>query len=240
MRGVLLIAAAALAVAGCATQPPQVSVGLYQTRSDMPLDRIEMQVRNDGDVPVTVERAQLVSTRLTGFPVWEQPVEIPAGSAVDLKVELPDALCGGAAADEVRLTVEGREVTLPAADTLGQMARYQEADCFRQDVDRAATLRLIGLDGDLLRIEARGDVTLGELGTTTLFRPADPMALAEGAPVRLRPNRCDAHALADDKQGTYFPLAVTLRDGRSGSYRLAAGPALRAQLYRLYARKCGL
>jgi hypothetical protein len=58
--------------------------------------------------------------------------------------------------------------------------------------------------------------------------------------LRLRPNRCDAHALADDKQGTYFPVDVVLPDGRSGRYRLGVDPQTRAQLYRFYARECGL
>jgi hypothetical protein len=238
VRAVLLVAA--LLVAGCAADPPPVTVGLYQTRSDTPLDRIEMQVRNSGDIPVTVQRAKLVSTRLTAFPVWDEPVEIPPGAAVDLKVQLPPAVCGTGESDEVELSVDGRQWTLPAQDTLGQLARYQAAQCFRQDVERVGSLRVTGLAGDRLQLEARGDVRLGEFGTTTLFRPADPMAAARGAHVRLLPNRCDAHALADDKQGTYFPLTVTLPDGRSGSYVLAVDERTRAELYALYAKVCRL
>lgn len=231
---------AALVLAACGSDPPPVTVGLYQTRSDTPLDRMEIQVGNPGERPVTVERAKLVSTRLAAFPVWEQPVEIAPGAAVDLKVQLPPAVCGQGAADEVELVIDGRRWMLPAQDTLGQLARYQEAQCFRQDVERVASLTVTGLVGDALQIETRGDVTLGEFGTTTLFRPRDPLALAHGRQVRLAPNRCDAHALADDKQGTYFPLAVTLPDGRSGEYVLGVDARTRARLYEFYARACAL
>jgi hypothetical protein len=201
---------------------------------------MEIQVGNPGTDPVTVQRAKLVSTRLAAFPVWDEPVEVAPGAAVDLKVQLPPALCGRAASDEVEITVDGRQWTVPAQDTLGQLARYQAAQCFRQEVERVATLRVIGLVGDALQLEARGDVTLGEFGTTTLFRPRDPLSLTRGRQVRLTPNRCDAHALADDKQGTYFPLTVTLPDGRSGQYVLGVDARTRSRLYDFYARTCGL
>lgn len=230
----------AFTLAACGAQQPDVSIGLYQTRSDMPLDKMEMQVRNNGDQPITVERAQLVSTRLTQFPIWEEAVEIAPGAAVDLKVQLPPAVCSEGGSDEVRLTIDGEEYTLPADDTLQQMAKYVEAQCFRQDVEQTASITATGLKGDVLHVVVDGPVTIAEVGTTTLFKPRDPHALATGDPLRLLPNRCDAHALADDKQGTYFPLTVALPDGRLGSYRLGVDPQLRNALYRFYARKCGL
>lgn len=225
---------------GCATQSPTLTVGLYQTRSDMPLDKMEMQIRNDGPAPVTIERAQLVSTRLTQFPVWEEQVEIAPGAAVDLKVQLPPAVCSEGGTDEVRLTVDGEERTLPATDTLGQMAKYVAAQCFRQEVERLGRISATGLRGDVLQLTVNGPIRVREVGTTTLFRPRDPQAPLAGEPLRLRPNRCDAHALADDKQGTYFPLTVELPGGRQGAYRLGVDPQLRNELYSFYARECGL
>ena len=64
----------ALLVAACGPAP-QVSASLYQTRSDTPLNALEIQVRNDGPDPVTVDSAQLRSGRLAGAPVWDEPVE---------------------------------------------------------------------------------------------------------------------------------------------------------------------
>jgi len=72
------------------------------------------------------------------------------------------------------------------------------------------------------------------------FLAAAPGAPGDVRPVRLRPNRCDAHALGEDKQGTYFDVEVTLADGRSGPYTFTVDQEQRGQLYRLYARMCGL
>lgn len=232
--------ACVLLIAACGAQQPNVSVELYQTRSDTPLDKIEIQVHNNGSKPLTVERAQLVSTRLTQFPVWDQPVEIPPFAAVDLKVQLPPALCDGGGSDEVRLTVDGKELTRPAEDALGQLGKYVESQCFRQEVEELGRISATGLNGDVLELQVNGPIRVTEVGTTTLFRPRDPKAPAKGEPLRLRPNRCDAHALADDKQGTYFPLTVQLPGGRSGLYRLDVDQQLRSELYRFYAQECGL
>ncbi|OYX58445.1 MAG: hypothetical protein B7Y93_01550 [Micrococcales bacterium 32-70-13] len=65
---------------------------------------------------------------------------------------------------------------------------------------------------------------------------------AEGAvsiPLLLTPARCDAHALADDKQGTLFRIDVRL-DGEPGTVTIAADPATRAALYDAFTRACSL
>lgn len=222
-----------LLLAGCG-QSPDVSVGLYQTRSDTPLDKIEIQVQNNEPEPVTVQRAKLVSTQLSAFPVWDEPVTIPSGAAVDLKVQLPPAVCSGEGVTEVTLTIDDQETTLPAADTLGQFARYRSDQCFQQEVAASGGFRITGLEGDRLTFTTA--LAIGPVGSTTLFIPKGQTADS----VRLTANRCDAHALAEDKQGTYFPVPVTLPDGRTQDYRAGVDPALRAQLYELFARMCGL
>lgn len=58
-------------------------------------------------------------------------------------------------------------------------------------------------------------------------------------PLLITPARCDAHALADDKQGTLFVVDVVL-DGEAGSVTIVADPATRAALYDAYARACAL
>lgn len=223
----------ALLLVGCA-RPPDVAVSLYQTRSDTPVNKIEMQVRNNTNAPLTVQKAQLVSTQLSAFPVWETPVEIPPGSAVDLKVALPPPLCTGQVSDEVVLTIEDRRVTVAATDTLGQLAKYRAAACFRQEAQTLGGVRITGLDGDVLRFAT--DLEIGPIRSTTLFIPTRQTADS----VTLTPNRCDAHALAEDKQGTYFPVPVTLPDGRTQDYIAGVDARMRGQLYRLYARVCGL
>lgn len=229
-----LFAVLALLLAGCAAQSPDVTASLYQTRTDTPVNKIEIQVQNNEAEAVTVQKAQLVSTALSAFPVWEDPVKIPPGAAMDLKVQLPPAVCSGDGVHEVVLVIDDQRFTVPADDRLGQLAKYREAQCFRQDVERAGQFEVTGLEGDRLLFETNLDV--GPIRSTTLFIPTDQAA----GSVRLTPNRCDAHALAEDKQGTYFPVPVTLPDGRTSDYNVAVSQKLRGQLYRLYARLCGL
>ena len=238
-----------LVLAGCTQEAvPELAVSLYQTRSDTPLDKIEIQVRNVGGDPVTIERAELVSPGLTGTAIWDEPVEVPAGAAVDLKVQLPEATCSGDGGQEVRLIVAGETTTVSADDTLGQLQKYLDGRCFEKAVEQTAVLDVEAVTGTGLRVRVQpGGATVGALGTTILFAPEDPRALAAaaGSPassrkVVLRPNRCDAHALADDKQGTYFPVQVTLPDGRTGDYTIGVSRQQRGQLYRLYAKRCGL
>jgi hypothetical protein len=57
--------------------------------------------------------------------------------------------------------------------------------------------------------------------------------------VPIVPNRCDPHALAEDKVGTLFVFAVEVEGGPSGSLTLPATPELRADLYEYFARACG-
>ncbi len=231
-----------VSLTACSAPMPPVSAIIYQTRSDTPLDMIEIQVHNKGEQPVTVDFAQLSSPSLAGTPQWNDPVEIPAGAAMDLKVALPGANCDAPRDAEVQLRVDGVKVTMAADDKLGQLRKYIDNDCLRQEVTQQMDLRIAAIDDKGLVLEGyAGAVEVGALGTTILFRPVDPMAIALGRNrVTLRPNRCDAHAVAEDKQGTYFPLAVTLPGGRSGTFSLGVDPQMRQQLYALYAKMCGL
>ncbi len=246
-RAVLTMAAIGL-VACSGPPPPTLSVKVYQTRSDTPLDKIEIQVRNDGRDPITVQRAELHSERLRSVAVWGRPVQVPPGFAMDLKVQLPDPVCDGDAGDEVLLQVDGRQTRVPATDPLGQLSEYVDRRCFEQAVTETAELEVLGVISDGLQVMVSpGAAEIGVTGTTTLFRPVDPRALAAQPgraaavrPLALMPNRCDAHALAEDKQGTFVPVQATLPDGRTGAYPLTVSGEQRADLYRLYARQCDL
>lgn len=50
------------------------------------------------------------------------------------------------------------------------------------------------------------------------------------APLRFRPNRCDAHAIADDKQGTLLRVWVSPGD-RPGTVTVVAGPPTKDRIY---------
>ena len=112
-----------------------------------------------------------------------------------------------------------------------------------------------GSSAEISMVGNEGVVTVDAISSTTLLNPARPDGIgvnrlelgvevsAAGPPeirVPIVPNRCDPHALAEDKIGTRMPLYLTLSDGTSGRLVLAASDELRAQMYAFYSAYCGL
>ncbi|MEO8263236.1 MAG: hypothetical protein ABI566_11780, partial [Pseudolysinimonas sp.] len=102
---------------------------------------------------------------------------------------------------------------------------------------------------------SQGSFTIDSIHSTTLLNPAGPdgIGVAEldlgividaDSPPEVRipivPNRCDAHALAEDKVGTRMPLYITLDDGTTGRLVLSADDELRGEMYAFYSAFCGL
>ena len=165
-------------------------------------------------------------------------------------------------------TADGAEHSgaLAPDDPFGTMARIADADCLAESVAAVAAITM----PERLRSEgtgparrawvdvqvepaASGTGTLGIDGVsaTTLLGAEDgldwPLDLDVAAgdaaftiELAVRPARCDAHALADDKRGTILPFAVATGDGREGRLELPAGDALKSDLYGYYAERCGL
>jgi hypothetical protein len=158
------------------------------------------------------------------------------------------------------------EAVLRPSDPHDTMARIGDRDCLAQSVAAAAAivlperLRVTGSGSDAravidVRVEpaASGDMALAierVLGTTLIGSESGgawPVGLeiaAGDAPANIelpvRPARCDAHAIADDKRGTILPFELETSDGRAGALELASGDALKADLYAYYAERCGL
>ncbi|MFC9352808.1 hypothetical protein [Arthrobacter sp. NPDC057013] len=93
-----------------------------------------------------------------------------------------------------------------------------------------------------------GPMTIAGIGGTTLIaEPAEQpwprnVRVAQGTPrselrLRIRPARCDPHAIAEDKVGTLLPLHVSV-GGREGQLKIAAGTALRGQIYDFVTAAC--
>lgn len=155
---------------------------------------------------------------------------------------------------------------LRPSDPHDTMARIGDRDCLAQSVAAAAAivlperLRVTGSGSDAravidVRVEpaASGDLALAierVLGTTLIGSESGgawPVGLeiaAGDAPATIelpvRPARCDAHAIADDKRGTILPFELETSDGRAGALELASSDALKADLYAYYAERCGL
>lgn len=171
---------------------------------------------------------------------------------------------------ELRGGAHGDAGAVPAllvpTDPYDTMARIADRDCLAQSAAAAASivlperLRVTGSGADAravidVRVEpaASGDasVTIEQVLGTTLIGSesggAWPVGLEvaagdAGSSIELpvRPARCDAHAIADDKRGTILPFELETSDGRAGALELASGDALKADLYAYYTERCGL
>jgi len=195
-------------------------------------------------------------------------VACPAGEAVPRGTPPPDAvlvvqLIDGSTAEVSVPTTDrlGQWADWVAVECLAVAVDQQVALAVRHDPARDEG-PLIGL---LLDIEPRPAspgvsdgprVAVQSLSDTVLFGLVDaasgeritsaPLpAGAEGGagavsiPLLLTPARCDAHALADDKQGTLFRVSVVV-DGTPGTVTIVADAATTAALYDAYTRACGL
>jgi hypothetical protein len=160
----------------------------------------------------------------------------------------------------------GTSVVAPD-DGYHMLDRLHDEGCLVENVDAVAQLTAVSLIAPaaqpaaaelLISVEptgADGTVTIETISSTTLLNPAGPDGIgvsrlplgitvdAEGPEeirVPILPNRCDPHALAEDKIGTRMPLNVTLSDGTEGRYVLAASDGLRGQMYAFFSAFCGL
>lgn len=159
--------------------------------------------------------------------------------------------------------------TVNARDENNVLPRITKEDCLRATVDAVATitpppgLRVRGagaasvasIDLAVTPTGAAGTVSIERVGGTVLLAPVTgvdwPVGLtidADSAPetvtLDLRPNRCDTHAVAEDKRGTILPITVrvTAPPGgpgeRSGVYDLPVGSGLRGEIYDWIAAHC--
>lgn len=101
-----------------------------------------------------------------------------------------------------------------------------------------------------------GILSIDSAGTTTLFSlvtasgehvdslTLDAEVTEASGPVlirlRVEPSRCDPHAIAEDKQGTHFPLEVDTSEGRSGRIVIRVSDDVRSNLYDYVADYCAM
>lgn len=151
------------------------------------------------------------------------------------------------------------------ADPFDTVAKVTAQDCIAERTAAIAELSA----GDELRIERRGGELVALLGLsarptgaqgvarvatvarTTLIGPADhgtgwnlgwaasAASGVLGTTLEIVPSNCNPHIVAEDKRGTYLPLAVTLDDGETGTVFVGVTAAVRAQLYAYVGEYCG-
>lgn len=270
-----LLAVSLTACSSAATLPTGVTVSVFQNRFDYSLRQLELKVSNGTDTPITITKAQFVSSRFASPATWDRPQLVPDGSARDLKVQLTDPVCDGTApSDTVALDftlADGRvgTATVVPADEQGRVDAISAEDCLNVSVAAIAEISApaevpwtpgahapavldlavepTGAAGSLTIHRAKGTVLLslvdpsgGQVYDVAVDRVVDAGAGAGVIRLLLVPARCDAHAVEEDKRGTFFPLEVETSDGRSGRIYVAVSDGVRRSLYDFYADYCGL
>lgn len=157
------------------------------------------------------------------------------------------------------------DVVVDAGDSGGHLARNHAVDCAQAAVAAGARLEVDAdvpveaRDGELtalvsLRVEpvAGGpEVTIDRLGGTTLMENPDPSGGASGwvgedlagqdsgrIILPVVPARCDAHAVGEDKRGTFVPVYASV-DGEPQHVIYVPMPdAARADLFAFIADTC--
>jgi hypothetical protein len=187
---------------------------------------------------------------LLGDPVCDVPAPVRAPVAT-LKFETADGAVGTGSAKP--------------ADRFDTVAKVIAQDCIAEHTFEIASITT----GDALRLEQRGgelvallDLTARPTGAqgvasvataarTTLVGPADHStgwalaweASAASGPLsttlEIVPSNCNPHIVAEDKRGTFFPLAVTLDGGEAGTVFVGVSDEVRAQIYGYIASYCG-
>ncbi|MBB6403041.1 hypothetical protein [Arthrobacter sp. AZCC_0090] len=250
------------------TPPPGVlTVQLNQFRDNYSTHVIEIQLSNPGPDTITVVRAALRTGSFDGTIGWVSSTDgtaIPPGQTKSLPAQLTSATCPpGPLEPTVDFVLAGSDHVFneSVTDPFGVLARNNSELCLERSASDIAGLELLptldpgpqkGLATVTITVKPRGgtgSMTIESIGETTLLA-ADP-----GSPwphgvvihgidkdstlsLRIRPARCDPHAVAEDKVGTLIPLHVTV-NGVAGTVKVAAGNALRGSIYDFVTKSCG-
>mgnify|MGYP001228280368 CR=1 FL=1 len=250
--------------------PDGVSVLVYQPRPDVAAGRLAIQVANDGPTAIEVTAARLVSPGFAADVVWPgESSTLTPGRRVDLRAPVPEFDCAAEAdtVAELELASPDGSVrgTLPIDDPYDLLARMRAEQCIGVALAAIATVtprEVIVPAGrepavlvlDVAPTGAAGSIVIAGVRSTTLLQPAAdgaPVAeiplgieLAADGPRELRvpllPNRCDAHALAEDKVGTIIPFLVDTGSAEPTRWMLVLPDGLKGALYGYYADYCGL
>lgn len=235
-----------------------------QQRGDIAVDRVQLRVTNTSASPATLTGASFTSPVLDGPADWAapRPATLAPGRTVDLPVFLPALRCvDGIHAPEATLTVDGTATTFPVDDRLDVLSAAGATACDEEELSSvvrvSAAAVTAGPDGTIaLRLAVEpaqngdGTAELVALRGTVLLRFAEgaeaPLGtvVAVGDPsssidVAVVPQRCDAHAIAEDKVGTLFDLVARV-DGREVVVPLERPQDVADALLVLTAQVCGL
>ncbi|WP_157078970.1 hypothetical protein [Herbiconiux solani] len=184
----------------------------------------------------------------------------------------PSSLAGDATLAVTVTDASGasREVVAAPADPFAVLPRIAGEDCLDEAVAAVASLRLddtlevTGAGRDAvarLRLvvdpsAGSGSLRVSGARSTILLQPpgggnwpletaVDGGGATQVLTLDVVPARCDPHAIAEDKRGTFLPVQVELGDGATGmtgttgTVSVPSSDALRLALYDFIAQTCG-
>ena len=264
----LLLVAGLLAACGAddtVPVPRGVTFQVEQTRQDLQGRKFQLQVVNEGRQDMMVEHAEFESGRIDQAATYDGPTTVFAGAAVNLTMTMPTARCGKGIDARVRITYaigDGKTVTSTARpkDHFGSVGRFMKRDCAERAVGRVEIDQLkvrgrgddaaLGIDVTFTPPKSGSAVHLAAVGGSTLLAPAGPDAttidrtLTPGGPavrasLTFIPNRCDVHAVAEDRTGGILPLRVESKTFGTSPVYLRFSEPQKAQIFDYLAERCG-
>ncbi len=155
--GVLVLVAA---LSGCAvepgpapTLPAGVTVELQQLRADVAARQAEVRVTNGSDAPLTIGEVRVEDPRFSGPStrvIADRVSTVPAGSSVDIRVQLAPVDCDAPGDASARVVLElvgdsgSAEVEASAPDPVGFLAPLHVRECVQKRVTDAAAVAFTG------------------------------------------------------------------------------------------------
>jgi|GEM_PF-5720062 len=245
--------------------PDGVTVHIDQSRILRKTRTLFLRVHNGSTQSLKVTGFTLTSSRFDDV-TWSGAEEIGPGYDADLEFEMPPGRCGAAGVDAtvtLQYDVEDhpvRSVVRPE-DPYDAATAFLDRDCAQRTLREAAAFELgeIRVEGSgrsavldlpitVTPTGRRDDVVLTGFGSTVLFVVRAEPALSSGLSVRGRPvtidlrlvpQRCDSHALAEDKVGTLIPVRLRADDLDETSFYVPIGPRRRSVMLAYVAEACG-
>ena len=257
------------ASASRAKLPSGVHVSLFQNRSDYPIRHLEVQLHNTTKSTVTITSGSFASTFFAKpVNMQYVPYDLEPGDEVAFPVALPAASCDRpkpAPRVSLRFTDsagKGTATVTPkvlyntlneihshdcALETFEKVVAITPGDAVTWSKDASGAL-ISHLELDLTPTGAAGTVTLNSIENTTLLdltlNTEFPLVLsASSKPLKLTlsaiPDRCETHALGEDKIGTVVPFHVKTSAYSNGYFGLVLSNKLKFEYYHYFALACG-
>ncbi|MCW2751542.1 MAG: hypothetical protein JWR83_2652 [Aeromicrobium sp.] len=249
---------------GTVDVPKGVTFRVEQARQDLQNRNFEMQIVNRSAKPITVSRVELTSSRLKRASIYHGPATIGPGATTNLTFAMSKASCGTGidATATVRYQVgSGDPVTsvVHPKDHYGSVALFMKRDCAESTlakvaIDRKFTVEGKGANSALVvgvtftPKPGAGAVRVGPLDGTTLLKPqpgsnlddvVGPGSAPQHSVVKIIPNRCDVHVVAEDRTGATMPLHVDSKESGKAFFYLKFNEAQKTQIFDFIANHCG-